>query len=107
MWHGEALYGLGVQGFGVLFLLLFFFFIFAKCGSSRKVFCLVFLSYPSTFGAGSQRPSGPVGQQAGWQVMNWGVCGVAGGWWPGGLAAGGLVGCHPGGSGRWPGGEIL
>jgi hypothetical protein len=25
MWHGEAFYGLGVQGFGVLFLLFLFF----------------------------------------------------------------------------------
>jgi hypothetical protein len=42
MWHGNTFYGLGIQGFRVLFLL--FCFVFAECGSSRKVFCLLKVS---------------------------------------------------------------
>jgi hypothetical protein len=48
-WHGEALYGLGVQGVEVLILLGAFFFFSAKCGSSVSARFLIYRAHAVCF----------------------------------------------------------
>jgi hypothetical protein len=64
MWYGEAFYGLRVQGFGILFLLFFFFLPSVAPAGKYSVWSAE--SLPSTFGAGGRVAGqwvggGPVG----------------------------------------------
>jgi hypothetical protein len=73
IWHGEAFYGLGIQGFGVLFLLFVFCFVLflLSVAPAGKYSDWSAEGFPSTFEASRIAGSRLVGLWADRQVAAW------------------------------------